>query len=59
MATVLQKNEKVWGDLAAAKLGSICHLEMADTLARIKDQDNRLLDDALRAMREFPERKPR
>jgi len=56
VALVLQENERVWGELATAKLGSIRHLEMADTLAQIKDQDDRLLDDALRSMREFLER---
>ena len=56
---VLQENKKVWGELAAAKLGSIHQLKMADTLAWIKDQDDELLDDALRAMREFLGREKR
>jgi|SRR6266702_1185183 len=53
VALVLQEYKKVWGELATAKLGSIHWLEMADTLTQIKDQDDGLLDDTLRAMREF------
>ncbi len=56
MAAILQDNKKMWGELAAAKLGCIHWLKMADALAQIKDQDDGLLNDALRAMREFPER---
>ncbi|SRR6266702_972809 len=47
VASMIQDNKKIWGELAAAKLGSIWHLEMADALAWIKDQDDRLLDNAL------------
>ena len=46
-------SKRVWGELAAAKLGCIWHLGMADALTHIKDLDDRLLDDALWMMREF------
>ncbi len=47
MEEVLVANEDQWGHLAAAKLGAIQRLEMADTLGRIQGQDDRLVDDAL------------
>ncbi len=37
VASMIQDNEKIWGELATAKLGSIQCLEMADALAWIKD----------------------
>ena len=52
MEEVLVANEDQWGHLAAAKLGAIQRLEMADTLGRIQSQDDRLVDDALHMARE-------
>ncbi len=40
-------NEDQWGGLAAMQVKTICRLEMADTLLRIKEQDDGLIDDAL------------
>ncbi len=41
-------NEDQWGGLAAMQVKTIQRLEMADTLLRIKGQDDGLIDDALR-----------
>ncbi len=49
MEQVLIKNEEAWGQLAAAKLGAIRHLEMADVIERINAQDEGFVDDALQA----------
>ena len=54
VANAIQGNERIWGELATAKLGCIQCLEMADTLAWIKDQDDGLLDNMLRMMKDFP-----
>jgi len=48
MEAVLVKNEEQWGQLAAAKLGTIRRLEMADTNARINANNQGFVDDALR-----------
>ncbi len=47
MEEVLVLNKEQWGHLAAAKLGAIWRLEMADTLKRIQEQDDGLVDNAL------------
>jgi len=54
MEEVLVVNEELWGQLASAKLGAIQRLEMADTLKRIKVQDDGLVDNVLCTMMEFP-----
>jgi len=48
METVLVENEEAWGQLAAAKLGVIRRLEMADTNNRINANNQGFVDDALR-----------
>jgi len=40
-------NEEAWGQLAAAKLGAIRRLEMADALKRINANNQGFVDDAL------------
>ncbi len=47
METVLVENEEAWGQLAAAKLGVIRRLEMADANGRITANNHRFVDDAL------------
>ncbi len=41
-------SEDMWGEIAGMHCRTIRRLEMADTLARIQDQDDGLVDDALR-----------
>ncbi len=48
----LINNKDQWGELAAMKLTMIRRLEMADTLQRLQEQDEGLIDDALRAVAE-------
>ncbi len=48
METVLVENEEAWGQLAAAKLGTIRRLEMADANQRINANNQGFVDDALR-----------
>ncbi len=48
MEQVLVENEDAWGQLAAAKLGAIWRLEMADAVARVNDMNDGFVDDALR-----------
>src|SRR6266702_2493 len=43
-------SEDMWGEIAGMHCRTIRRLEMADTLARIQDQDDGLVDDALRMM---------
>jgi len=47
METVLVENEEAWGQLAAAKLGVIRRLEMADANGRIVANNQGFVDDAL------------
>ncbi len=47
MESVLVENEEAWGQLAAAKLGVIRRLEMADARKRINANNDRFVDDAL------------
>jgi len=47
METVLVENEEQWGQLAAAKLGTIRRLEMADVNKRINANNQGFVDDAL------------
>ncbi len=47
MKHVLVENEEAWGQLAAAKLGAIRRLEMADANARINANNQGFVDDAL------------
>jgi len=47
METILVENEEHWGQLAAAKLGAIRRLEMADTNKRINVNNQGFVDDAL------------
>jgi len=49
-------NEDQWGGLAAMQVKTICRLEIADALLRIKEQDDRLIDDALRMAAEGSQR---
>jgi len=44
----IAEGEDRWGELAAMHCCTIRRLEMADVLARIQDQDDRLVDDVLR-----------
>ncbi len=53
METVLMENEEVWGQLAAAKLGVIQRLEMADANARLNANNQGFIDDALRVNQEI------
>ena len=45
----IAESEDRWGEMAGAHCRTIRQLEMADALARIQDQDDGLVDDALRA----------
>ncbi len=47
MEQVLVENEEAWGQLAAAKLGAIWRLEMADVIERINARNEGFVDDAL------------
>ena len=47
MEQVLVENKEVWGQLAAAKLGAIRHLEMADAIERINLTNEGFVDDVL------------
>ena len=42
------ESEDRWGEIAGMHCHTIQRLEMADALARIQDQDEGLVDDALR-----------
>jgi len=53
METVLVENEEAWGQLAAAKLGVIRRLEMADANQRINASNQGFVDDALRVNEEI------
>jgi len=53
MEQVLVENEEAWGQLAAAKLGAIRCLEMADAIERINSNNNRFVDDVLRVNEEI------
>jgi len=48
MEEVLVSNKEQWGHLAAAKLGAIRRLEMADANKRINANNQGFVDDALR-----------
>ena len=47
MESVLVENEDAWGQLAAAKLGVIRRLEMADMIEHVNTTNDRFVDDAL------------
>ncbi len=53
MENVLVENKDAWGQLAAAKLGVIRHLEMADTIERVNAVNDGFIDDALRVNEEI------
>ena len=53
MEQVLVENEEAWGQLAAAKLGAIRQLEMADAIERINARNDGFVDDALRLNEEI------
>ncbi len=53
MEAVLVENEEAWGQLAAAKLGVIRRLEMADATKRINANNQGFVDDALRVNEEI------
>ena len=53
METVLVENEEAWGQLAAAKLGVIRQLEMADANGRINANNQGFVDDVLRVNEEI------
>ncbi len=53
METVLVENEEAWGQLAAAKLGVIRQLEMADANKRINTNNQGFVDDALHVNEEI------
>ncbi len=48
----IAESEDRWGELAGVHCKTIRWLEMADTLRRIQDQDDGLVDDALRGVME-------
>ncbi len=52
MEHVLLENEEAWGQLAAAKLGTIRHLEMADAIKHINANNEGFMDNALRVNEE-------
>ncbi len=53
MEEVLVENEDAWGQLAAAKLGVIRRLEMADAVAQVDSTNDGFVDDALRVNEEI------
>ncbi len=53
MEQALVENEEAWGQLAAAKLGAIQCLEMADAIGRINLNNDGLVDDVLRVNEEI------
>ncbi len=53
MEAVLVENEEAWGQLAAAKLGAIRQLEMADVIERINTRNDGFVDDALHVNKEI------
>ncbi len=53
MEQVLVENEDMWGQLAAAKLGAIRQLEMADAIERINARNEGFVDNALRLNEEI------
>jgi len=53
MNQVLAENEDAWGQLAAAQLGVIRRLEMADAIGRINANNEGFIDDALRVNEEI------
>jgi len=53
METVLVENKEAWGQLAAAKLGAIRRLEMADVMKRINANNQGFVDDALHVNEEI------
>ena len=48
----IAEREDEWGEIAAMQCKTIQRLEMADTLTRIKDQDEGLVDDVMQSVRE-------
>jgi len=52
----IMEGEDRWGELAAMHCKTIRRLEMADTLNRIKDQDEGLVDNVLRSAGESSQR---
>jgi len=53
MEVVLVENEDAWGQLAAAKLGTIQRLEMADAVKRIDANNQGFVDDVLHVNEEI------
>ncbi len=53
METILVENEEAWGQLAAAKLGAIRRLEMADANKRINANNQGFVDDVLQVNEEI------
>ncbi len=53
MEQILMENEDTWGQLAAAKLGIIWQLEMADTVECINVTNDGFVDDVLRINEEI------
>jgi len=53
MEQILVENEDAWGQLAAAKLGVIRRLEMADAVKHINAMNDGFMDDALRINEEI------
>jgi len=52
----IAESEDRWGEIAGMHCRTIWRLEMADALARIQDQDEGLVDDALRMVGENEQR---
>ncbi len=48
----IAEGEDQWGELAGMHCRTIRRLEMADTLLRIQDQDEGLVDDILRGSKQ-------
>ena len=51
--TRIQELEQVWGTMDAARLGCIRRLEMADTLTRIQDVEERTIGGVLGGFRSY------
>ncbi len=52
LEAAIAEGEDRWGELMGMHCKMIRWLEMADTLLRIQEQDDGLVDDALRLVRE-------
>ncbi len=49
MEMILVENKEAWGQLAAAKMGTIRRLEMTDAITQINERNDGFVDDTLHA----------